>query len=478
MKMENTILKLKEENMKLKAELEKLKIEKQALEKVFEDAFECIVIVDSEGYVNMINKTYANFLGIKPEEAIGKHVTEVIENTRLHIVVKTGEPEIGQIQRIKGHDAVTMRIPIIQDNKIVGAIGKVIYKDVREVEALYKKLEATMKELNFYKEKFRRVKGEYYALDKIIGNSKKIQELKRIVMKIANTDSTVLITGESGTGKEVFANVIHELSNRCDNNFIKINCAAIPENILESELFGYEEGAFTGAKKGGKIGKFELADKGTIFLDEIGDMSFEVQAKLLRVLQEKEIERIGGNTVKKVDVRIIAATNQNLEEKIRRGEFRADLYYRLNVVHIDIPPLRERIEDIPLLCEYFLKKYNDKFGIYIEKIDDEALNYLKNYSWPGNVRELENMIERAYNLVEGNVIKLEHLPEILVINNNNKNKEISSIGNLNKTLDEIEKQNLINALKACGFNKSKAAKILGISRASLYQKIKKHNILV
>lgn len=455
----------------LKRELEKLKIKNQALETVFEDAFECIVIVDADGYIMMMNQAYANFLGIKVEEAIGKHVTEVIENTRLHIVVKTGEPEIGQIQRIRGHDTVTIRIPVIRDGKIVGAIGKVIYKDVKEVELLYKNLEMAKKELDFYKERLRKVKGEYYGLDRIIGNSERIRELKNTIVRIANTDSTVLITGESGTGKEVFANAIHEMSYRRDNNFIKINCAAIPENILESELFGYEDGAFTGARRGGKIGKFELADKGTIFLDEIGDMSFNMQAKLLRVLQEKEIERVGGSTPKKIDVRIIAATNQNLEEKIKKGEFREDLYYRLNVVRLNLPPLRERIEDIPLLCEYFLKKYNEKFGMSIEKIDDEAMEYLQKYSWPGNIRELENVIERAYNLVNGDVIRVEHLPENII-----KHKWTLQLGKLNKALNEIEKQSLINALKASGGNKSKAAEMLGISRASLYQKLKKHGI--
>jgi transcriptional regulator with PAS, ATPase and Fis domain len=317
----------------------------------------------------------------------------------------------------------------------------------------------------------RKVKGEFYALDTIIGNSDRVKELKRTILRIVNTDSTVLITGESGTGKEVFANVIHEMSNRRDNNFIKINCAAIPENILEAELFGYEDGAFTGARRGGKIGKFELADQGTIFLDEIGDMSFDMQSKLLRVLQEKEIERVGGNTIKKINVRIIAATNQNLQEKIKRGEFREDLYYRLNVVALELPPLRERAEDIPLLCDYFLKKYNDKFGIYIEKIDDEAMDCLKNYSWPGNIRELENAIERAYNLIDGNVIKLKHLPEKIVSNN-----RPLCVGSLNKTLNEIEKQRIIDALKASGGNKSKAAKMLGINRAGLYQKLKKHGI--
>lgn len=459
-------------NKKLTEEIEDLIIQNQALRTIFEDAFECIVMVDSNGYVSMMNETYASFLGIKPEEAIGKHVTNVIENTRLHVVIKTGEPEIGQIQRIKGNDSVTMRIPIIKDGKIAGAIGKVIYKDVKEVEVLYKKLEAAKVELNFYKERLRKMQGGYFALDNIIGNNIKIRELKSTLMRVANSDSTVLITGESGTGKEVCANAIHEMSDRRDNNFVKINCAAIPENILESELFGYEDGAFTGARRGGKIGKFELADRGTIFLDEIGDMSFDMQSKILRVLQEKEVERVGGNSPKKINVRIIAATNQNLLEKMKKGQFREDLFYRLNVIALELPPLRERADDVPLLCDFFLKKYNDKFGIYIEKIEEEAMHYLIRYAWPGNIRELENVIERAYNFVGGNVIQIKHLPEKII----NSNRFCLS-GDLNNMLNVFERQTILQVLKSYNGNKSRAAKALGINRASLYQKLKKYGIM-
>ncbi|WP_286680432.1 sigma 54-interacting transcriptional regulator [Tepidanaerobacter sp. EBM-49] len=454
-------------------ELEGLKIKNHILETIFEDASECIVVVDAEGYILMLSQTYANFLGITPQEAIGKHVTEVIENTRLHIVVKTGEREVGQIQRIGGNDAVTMRIPIIENGKVFGAIGKVMYKDVREVEVLCKQLEAAKRDLDLCKEQLKKVTDDHSSLDKIIGNSKKIKELKYLVTKIAKTDSTVLITGESGTGKEVFANTINNMSNRKNNNFIKVNCAAIPENILESELFGYVEGAFTGAKRNGKIGKFEMADHGTIFLDEIGDMGLEMQAKILRVLQEKEIERIGGNITKKIDVRIIAATNQNLQEKMQSGKFREDLFYRLNVVSLELPPLREIPEDIPVLCEHFLKNYNTEFGIYIEKINNEAMQYLQKYSWPGNVRELKNTIERVYNFVTESTIKAEHLPKEIInshkFTNNNK-------GSLDKAIMELEMQKILDALKSSGGNKSKAAKLLGINRAGLYQKLKKYNI--
>lgn len=464
----------KNNDKNLSEELEEIKLQNQALKIIFEDIAECIVMVDSCGYIMMMNEPYANFLGMKPEEAIGKHVADVIDNTRLPVAVKTGQAEIGEIQKIQGHYAVTSRIPILKNNEIVGAIGKVIFKDISEVKALYEKLKITKMELNKYKERLRRMKDHCFTLDNIIGKNIKMQELKNTVAKVANTNSTVLITGESGTGKEIFANAIHQLSDRRDNSFVKINCAAIPENILESELFGYEEGAFTGSRKGGKKGKFEVADRGTIFLDEIGDMSFHMQSKILRVLQEQEIERIGGNAVKKIDVRIIAATNQNLQKKIKKGEFREDLFYRLNVVPIKLPPLRERVDDIPLLCDFFIKKYNDKFGIYIEKIEEEAMYYLTKYSWPGNIRQIENVIERAYNFVDGRVIQVKHLPEEILYNSKNK---ISSSGSLNKILDTIEKRIIIQTLKTYNGNKTKTANVLGISRASLYQKIKKHNII-
>ncbi len=452
-------------------EIKKIKMESKALEIFFENTTECLVLVDKDGYIVKMNNAYLGFLNIKNENYIGRHVTDVIENTRLHIVAKTGEEEIDQIQRINGHDAVTSRIPIMEDGKVTGAIGKVMFKNFREVNVLYKKLEEANSELINYKERLKKVQGNYYALDNIIGSSKKIIELKETIRRVANSDSTVLITGESGTGKEIFANAIHEISNRRDNNFVKINCAAIPENILESELFGYEEGAFTGAVKGGKIGKFEMAHKGTLFLDEIGDMSFDMQSKMLRVLQDKVVERVGGNSPKKVNVRLIAATNQNLLKKIEKNEFREDLYYRLNVLLLELPPLRERMDDIEPLCNFFISKYNNKFGIYIEKIDETAMNYLMNYTWPGNIRELENVIERAYNFVDGNIINVKQLPEKII-----KGRGLISVGDLKNNLNSLEKQLIVDTLKACGGNKSKASKALKINRASLYQKLTKYGL--
>lgn len=461
------------DNYNCMEEIEKIKMENRALEIFFENTSECLVMVDKNGYIIKMNNAYLDFLGISKENAIGRHVTDVIENTRLHVVVNTGEEEIDQIQRIKGYDAVTSRIPIIEDGKVTGAIGKVMFKNFREVNMLYKKLEETNTQLINYKERLKKVQGNYYALDNIIGNNPKILELKETIRRVANTDSTVLITGESGTGKEIFANAIHEISKRRDKNFVKINCAAIPENILESELFGYEEGAFTGAVKGGKIGKFEMAHQGTLFLDEIGDMSFDMQSKMLRVLQDKVVERVGGNSPKKVDVRLIAATNQNLLKKIEKGEFREDLYYRLNVLLLELPPLRERLDDIEPLCNFFISKYNNKFGIYIEKIDDEAMDYLLNYMWHGNIRELENVIERAYNFVDGNTIHVKQLPEKII-----KGRGVISVGDLKNNLNSLEKQLIVDTLKACGGNKSKTAQALKINRASLYQKLKKYDIVL
>lgn len=454
-----------------KEEIEKLKMENKALDIFFENTSECLVLVDKDGYIMKMNKAYLDFLRIRHEDALGRHVTKVIENTRLHIVAKTGEAEIDQIQRINEHDAVTSRIPIIEEGKVTGAIGKVLFKNFREVNVLYKKLEEANTQLVNYKERLKKVQGNYYALDNIIGNNKKILELKETIRRVADSDSTVLITGESGTGKEIFANAIHEISKRRDKNFVKINCAAIPENILESELFGYEEGAFTGAVKGGKIGKFELAHKGTLFLDEIGDMSIDMQSKMLRVLQDKLVERVGGNTPKKVDVRLIAATNQNLLNKIEKEEFREDLYYRINVLLLELPPLRERMDDIGLLCDFFISKFNNKFGIYIEKIDEEAMDYLMNYTWPGNIRELENVIERAYNFVDGNIIRVKQLPEKII-----KGRGHAAVGDLKNNLNSLERQLIVDTLKACGGNKSRAAQVLKINRASLYQKLRKYGL--
>lgn len=313
--------------------------------------------------------------------------------------------------------------------------------------------------------------------DEIIGESEAIKRTIEIAKRSSSGTSTVLIQGESGTGKELFARAIHSYSNRGDKPFIAINCAAIPENLLESELFGYEEGTFTGAMKGGKLGKFELANKGTIFLDEIGDMPLHIQSKLLRVLQEKEVERLGAKQPTPIDIRVIAATNKNLEEMVNNGEFRADLYYRLNVIPLLIPSLKERVGDIEILCSHFIKKYNSKLDKNIDDISNEALNILNNYNWVGNVRELENTIEYSVNMANGDIIEKLDLP--VRFSREQLNFHEASVDITVNNLSLLEKREIKKAITMYGRDKSGIVKVieaLGISRATLYRKIKEYNI--
>jgi len=460
------------------AELEEVKNLKSTLESALESFFENIVIVDKKGYIKMMNSTYGDYLGLDHREVIGKHVTEVIDNTRMHIVAATGKAEIAEIQRIRGKDCVVTRIPIIKDGEVIGAVGKSVFKDLKDLKAMARQINSLQHQLEYYKEELRKVQGGKFTFDSIVGRSEKMEWLKTVAMRAAKGNSTVLILGESGTGKELFAHAIHNASSRLHGPLIKVNCAAVPENLLESELFGYDEGAFTGARRGGKPGKFELANGGSIFLDEIGDMTLAMQAKLLRVLQEREIERVGATKPVKVDVRVIAATNRDLETMIERGEFRQDLYYRLNIISLQIPPLRERKEDIPLLASTILKKLNNQTPHWVEGVSPEAMEILMEYSWPGNVRELENILERAVNLMDEEAfIAPEHLPP--VVKKQYKNKEADDgVKQLAGIMGDTEKQAIYRALEAAGGNKSKAAQILGIHRSGFYQKIKKYGLRV
>lgn len=314
------------------------------------------------------------------------------------------------------------------------------------------------------------------SFEDIIGGSKEINMVKKYARKISKGSSTVLLQGESGTGKELFARAIHYESHRRNHPFVAVNCTALPENLIESELFGYEEGAFTGAKRGGKIGKFELANKGTIFLDEIGDMPLHLQTKLLRVLQENTIERVGGNAVIPVDVRVIAASNKMLENKVKENEFREDLFYRLNVIPIYLPPLRERIEDIEILAYRFLRKFNHKLGRAIEGLHSSVIDAFKSYEWPGNVRELENAVEYGVNMCTEKTIKIQDLPRRI-----KERKIIKDIGKeeIIRPIKELEKIEIIKALERFGNDKEgirKATQELGISRATIYRKIKAYGI--
>jgi PAS domain S-box-containing protein len=449
---------------------------KEILEIILENAYEGIVVVDAEGFITMFNKAYGEFLGIDPATVIGKHVTQVIENTRMHLVAQSGQEEIGDIQHIQGKDMICQRIPIFKKGKLVGAVGKIMFKDIKDLTLLVNKVNHLQSELEYYQNELKRVQGARYNFQNIIGETPGFKQVKEMAYRVSHTNSTVLIRGESGTGKELFAHAIHNESPRRTGPFIKVNCAAIPENLLESELFGYEEGAFTGAKKGGKVGKFEMANGGTIFLDEVGDMPLNMQVKLLRVLQEKEIERVGGNKPIKVNVRVIAATNRMLEELIRQEKFRSDLYYRLNVVELVIPPLWERRGDIPLLVEKLLKKISFELGRPVPEIASQTMDIFMNYSWPGNVRELENILERVLNFMDGPVVQPYHLP-LHIQKATGENRQQDNAFNLKLVVEEIEKQVIQRALERTNGNRIQAAKLLGISRANIYQKMEKYKLL-
>lgn len=370
--------------------------------------------------------------------------------------------------------------PLDKYVKFLIMVGNILGQSIKLISKMEKE-KRKLEEEKSYLEKQINMLISKSGIDGIIGKSKQILEIIDTIKKISNTSATVLLTGESGVGKEIFAKAIHNLSERSNKSFIKINCAAIPENLLESELFGYEKGAFTGANST-KKGKFELANGGTIFLDEIGDMPLLLQAKILRVLQEKEIERLGSTKPISIDVRIIAATNKNLEKMVYEGTFREDLYYRLNVISIHIPPLRERKEDIPLLIYYFLEKFNKMYGKNLT-ISKELLEYLQNYDWPGNVRQLQNTIERMVILSKHEKLDFKDLPADIKNKLQNiktvdlKNKIVDERNlQLSKTVQEIEKEAIEKALKESGYVIKEAAKILGMTPRQIKYRIEKYNI--
>ena len=433
---------------------------------------ELIVVVNKNGYIENMSQAYGDFLGIQIQNAIGRHVTEVIENTRMDIVVKTGVPETGETQDIHGEKMIATRIPIRKNGMVIGAYGRVLVRNTRELHMLHDKLSSIEMELNMYKRTFEKINTAKYTVDDIIGDCSIMQDLKDSVRKVAKTNSNVLIMGESGTGKELFAHSIHAGSMRRKAPFVCVNCGSIPEQLIESELFGYEEGAFTGARKGGKIGLFPAAHGGTIFLDEIGELPLSMQVRLLRVLQDREIQRVGSNVREKVNVRVVAATNRNLYQMVKKGEFRSDLYYRLNVVTLHLPLLRERKEDLPLLIQMILSKISKKESLGAIEISREAMDHLLRYDWPGNVRELENVLERAINFTDaGEKIKAKNLPERIT-----GSMVSRTVMPLKELMENTEKDAIKDALLRCRNCKAKAANELGISRTTLYEKMMKYEI--
>lgn len=340
------------------------------------------------------------------------------------------------------------------------------------------KVNKLFQEMKYYRTELQRMRNTKYGIGNIIGKSEEIQKVKEQIINAGRTNSTILIEGETGTGKEIVAHTIHEQSRRKENPFIRVNCAAIPSELMESELFGYEEGSFTGAKKGGKQGKFEIAESGSLFLDEINQLPLNMQPKLLRVLQEHEIERIGGRESIPIDVRIISASNVSLEKMVEDNKFREDLFYRLNVIKIQLPPLRERKKDIPLLVNHFVDKLNVQLNMSVTSVGEDVMHMLTEYNWPGNIRELQNVLECAMNNTRDEKLEFkhfEHLSKLIKCKVPYSGPNLIH-KNLKKATEAIEIQLILKMLKECSGNKAAVARRLNISRTVLYRKLKKYNI--
>lgn len=446
----------------------------EIIETVF-SGFDGAIIIDNLGTIVVFTEYYEKISGYHRQDVLGRHVTEIFPDSRLVEVLETGRPIIADVWGMGNKAHIVSRIPIISKGRIIGAAGFSVFRYMEEARNFATKFSNLSTELAYYKEQVKNLSQAKYSLAGIIGRSEALLETKDRARRIARTNSAVLIYGETGTGKELFAHAIHEESMRRDNPFIRVNCASIPENLMESELFGYEEGAFTGAKRGGKPGRFELANRGSIFLDEISELPYLMQPKLLRVLQEKEFERVGGTNTKPLDVRVISATNVDLRQGSDLKRFREDLFYRLNVFQVIVPPLRERSEDIPLLCEHFIHKYNQENGTEIQGVSKEAMNLMLNYSWPGNVRELETLMERACVDADQGIIDVGNLTRFggrniqYQLNGLPQGPQIKS---LREGRENGERSTIEAALKAARGNKTKAAEILGIHRTYLYHKMK------
>lgn len=449
---------------KLKAQnkTEELELEKKKLEILLNGMNKAVVSIDIKGNIDKYNLKFKETFNIKDDKLETGNIFEILD-----FIKETSEKDFKKYRtgifsyekngrNLKGIYNINK---IVVKNKLKGYV--IDFIENKEAIKNYNKINKDYK----------------ITLDNIIGNSDIIIHTKQKSLIASKSSSTVLIEGESGTGKELFARAIHNHSNRTDYPFVTVNCAAIPDNLLESELFGYEEGAFTGARKGGKLGKFEIAHKGTIFLDEIGDMSLHLQGKLLRVLQERELDKIGGKSNISIDVRVIAATNRNLERMVQEGHFREDLYYRLNVIPITLPSLRDRKEDIPFLIDYMIKEYSQKLDKDVVGIDEDVKSALVDYSWPGNVRELQNIIEYSINMSSSRILTLDIIPNNIKVQYyddvKDKKEEI-------RTLEDLEKeaiQKAMNKFKNYKKDKELVANALGISRATLYRKLEKYNLI-
>jgi transcriptional regulator with PAS, ATPase and Fis domain len=452
--------------------------------------FEALSVVDRAGIVRYMSPVHERFFGLHPGGGVGRHTTEVIENSRLHLVADSGKSEVGLLHEMRGVTRVVMRHPIRDSHgETIGAIGQIMFKGPEQLQALSNEMSKLKSEVAYYRRELNDLRNRSYGLEQMIGESPAMQRLKQQLVKVAPLDVPVLLTGESGTGKELAAHAIHKLSLRRDATMVMVNAAALPATLVESELFGYEAGSFTGAERKGRKGKIEQAHGGSLFFDEVGDMPAEVQVKLLRVLQDGSFQRVGGNDMRRSHFRLISASNRNFEAMIAEGTFRLDLFYRIGAVTVRLPTLRERLEDIPLLAELALKQFAERHGQRHKRVSDEALVYLQNQRWPGNVRQLMHTVERAAIFSESDTIESadfgiidaegaeEVHPTVLepaeaslpvAAGTGGSGREAMRVSS---AVEQVEEQLIRQAMVKFHGNKKRVAAELGISRSYLYKRL-------
>lgn len=449
--------------------------DQKLLFKILDNIRDVVMVLDSDTTIVYANEAYANILGVPVDRVLGRRLDSIEPNALAIKVLRSGICTPNQRDYIPslGIDVIGTGFPLFEGDQIIGCVA--IFNNITEVVELNRELQRTKGVADYLQDQLNQREQLPLSFKEYVGQNSRLRETLVLAAKVARTDSTVLIRGESGVGKEVLARAVHNCSRRKDNPLIKVNCAAIPEALLESELFGFEDGAFTGAKKGGKLGKFELAHSGTIFLDEIGDMSINMQAKLLRVLQEKELERVGGTKTIKLDIRIIAATNRDLEKMIQDGSFRKDLYYRLNIVPLYLPPLRERKDDMLTLAKQFLTQFSEEAGQELN-LSPQVIRILRTHDWPGNVRELQNVLEHASIVRSGPKIEVQHLPAYLRPIDDTGWQEEEKVYDLKETLAKVERELILDVLVNSNYNRSTAINALGISRGAFYEKLRRYKI--
>jgi transcriptional regulator with PAS, ATPase and Fis domain len=452
----------------------------QALRKLFgtfDQLAEGAFVVDQTARIVWANDRYLKFLGI-PERAnvIGRPIVEIVPNTLMPLVVETGQSIPFDLIEVNNTWAVVSRFPIKSErNEILGGFCFVLYDNLDVVKPVIDRMNRLRAELDHAQSRLNRERRSKYGFSQFIGNSAAIQDVKRQAKRAAVSDATVLLIGETGTGKELIAHAIHAASSRADRNFVAVNMAAVPDELVEAEFFGAAPGAYTGAHPKGRTGKMALANGGTLFLDEVADMPMQVQVKLLRALQEREIEPVGSNTVIPLDIRVIAATSKDIEQMIRAGTFRADLYYRLNVVPLRIVPLRERADDIPVLADALLESACQSLGIPVKEFHPDALAELQSCPWPGNARELRNVIERMCVLSTSSILTRDDVLAVLApVHESGKPGRPASA--LRGSVVDLEREMIADALQRAGGNKLRAAKLLGIARSNLYRKLREYGL--